>query len=223
MIGAAIVPPITPMSHVRPFAVSVTVAAALTAACAPKRIPEPTPPRPTLVVLLPDTDTGRTGRARVSNEFGSVDLTKAGDAARITPASRPEPMRTMSDAEVARVFDPALAALPPAPRNFTLRFEFESDELTPQSRALVPEILSAVKAHPVPEVAVIGHTDTLGKADANVALGLKRAMTVQRLLVAAGIDASIIAVTSHGEVDPEVRTPDNRAESRNRRVEISVR
>jgi outer membrane protein OmpA-like peptidoglycan-associated protein len=95
--------------------------------------------------------------------------------------------------------------------------------LTDESRALVPDILAAVKAFPVPEVAVVGHTDTLGDAKANVALGLKRATSVQRLLVTAGLDPSIIEVRSHGEVDPVVKTPDNRAEPRNRRVEIVVR
>jgi outer membrane protein OmpA-like peptidoglycan-associated protein len=75
----------------------------------------------------------------------------------------------------------------------------------------------------VPEVAIVGHTDTLGDAAANVALGLKRASSVQRLLVDAGLDASIVDVTSHGESDPVVKTPNNIAEPRNRRVEIVVR
>ena len=53
---------------------------------------------------------------------------------------------------------------------------------------MMPEILVAVKAFPFPEVAVVGHTDTMGNADTNVALGLKRATSVQRLLVTAGLD-----------------------------------
>jgi outer membrane protein OmpA-like peptidoglycan-associated protein len=56
-----------------------------------------------------------------------------------------------------------------------------------------------------------------------VALGLKRATSVQRLLVDVGLDPSIIEVRSHGEVDQAVKTPDNTAEPRNRRVEIVVR
>ena len=44
----------------------------------------------------------------------------------------------------------------------------------------------------VPEVVVVGHTDTLGDAGANVALGLKRAMTVKSVLVDAGIAPPLI-------------------------------
>ncbi len=87
----------------------------------------------------------------------------------------------------------------------------------------MPDIFAAVKAFPVPEVAIVGHTDTMGNADTNVALGLKRATSVQRLLVDAGLDPAIIEVRSHGEVDQAVKTPDNTPEPRNRRVEIVVR
>jgi outer membrane protein OmpA-like peptidoglycan-associated protein len=52
---------------------------------------------------------------------------------------------------------------------------------------------------------------------------MKRASSVRDLLVKAGLNPSTIDVTSHGEGDPLVRTPDNRAEPRNRRVEITVR
>jgi len=113
--------------------------------------------------------------------------------------------------------------MPPAPRHFTLRFRFESDELTDESRGMMPEILAVVKSFPFPDVAVVGHTDTMGSPDANVALGLKRATSVQRLLIDAGLDARIIEVRSHGEVDQVVKTPNNTPEPRNRRVEIVVR
>jgi outer membrane protein OmpA-like peptidoglycan-associated protein len=172
---------------------------------------------------LPDAETGTTGRARVSNEYGAVDLALPGDATQTTPDSRPGAVQRLSDADISAQFDEAFAALPPAPRQFTLRFRFESDELTPDSQALVAEILKTAKAYSVPEVVVVGHTDTMGDARANVALGLKRANSVRSLLVAAGIDPTIIEVSSHGETDPLVKTPDNRAEPRNRRVGIVVR
>ena len=121
------------------------------------------------------------------------------------------------------MFGAALAALPPPASYFTLYFQFESDELTSESRALMREILAAVKNRALPEVAVVGHTDTMGTASANLQLGLKRAATVRKLLIDAGLGASLIDVTSHGEGDPLVRTADATAEPRNRRVEIAVR
>jgi outer membrane protein OmpA-like peptidoglycan-associated protein len=76
---------------------------------------------------------------------------------------------------------------------------------------------------PVPEVSVIGDTDTQGDAGQNVTLGLRRAGIIRDLLVSAGIDSSRIEIASHGEADPVVPTPDNTAEPRNRRVEVTVR
>ena len=120
-------------------------------------------------------------------------------------------MTTLSEAEVTRVFGAALAALPPPPRHFTLQFRFESDTLTEQSTALIPAILAAVKALAVPEVVVIGHTDTMGDAKSNVALGLKRATTVRGILVGAGLPASTVDIVSHGEGRPARQDPQQRA------------
>lgn len=199
----------------------------VTAACgskrvAPARVP-PAPPRPTLVVLLPDPETGNTGRARVFNEFGSTDLAAPRAGSLATATAAPGSVTTMSEEEVARVFGAALAALPPAPRHFTLHFKFESDALTDASTAMIPAILEAVRAMPVPEVAVVGHTDTMGEPKANLALGLKRALTVRNILVEAGLALATVEVSSHGEADLLVKTRDKTPEPRNRRVEITVR
>ena len=215
------------MSTARPSAFFMTIAVVLAAGCSPKRVAQPTPPprpiAPMLIVLLPDPDSGLTGRARVSNEFGSADLADPRAATRVTADGPPGVVSTMSDAEVQRLFGDALAALPPAPRYFTLHFRFESDALTGESTALVPEILRVVKLLSVPEVVVVGHTDTMGDARANLALGLKRAVSVREILVEAGLAASTTEVTSHGEADLLVKTRDNTPEPRNRRVEITVR
>jgi len=54
-------------------------------------------------------------------------------------------------------------------------------------------------------------------------LGLRRAVMVRNLLISAGVDAAQIQVTSLGETDLLVHTPDETAEPRNRRVDIIVR
>ena len=88
---------------------------------------------------------------------------------------------------------------------------------------MLPEILRLVKERPVPDVVAIGHTDTTGSSVSNAQLGLRRARTVRDLLVAAGLDAALITVTSMGEADPLIPTPDETMEPRNRRVEVAVR
>lgn len=209
------------MTRARGRAGVVILAAGLGITCGPKRIEDPNAPQ-ALVVLLPDSD-GHIGRVRITSGSRSAELNDERDSTIATAGRRPGPVTTMSEADVQRVFAEALAALPPPPRHFTLFFRFESDELTEDSRALVPEILRTVKDRSDPEVAVVGHTDTMGTPRANVELGLKRATMVRNLLVEAGLDAKSIDVTSHGEGDLLVKTPNDKAEPRNRRVEISVR
>src|SRR4029078_6628605 len=109
----------------------------------------------------------------VSNSLGSVDLNEEREAATVVPNRAPV-LTKVSEADVKSMFGDALLALPPAPQRFTLFFRFESDELTDQSQALIPQILAAVKQHAVQDVIVIGHTDTMGTQQANYGLGLKR-------------------------------------------------
>ena len=211
------------MRGVRRFSTWLLIAAVLIAtACGPKHISSPARPGQDLIVLLQDSDTKTTGAAGVSNPLGSVDLVAERDAARVTTNSAPVLIK-LSAEEVERIFGEALSALPPAPRRFTLFFRFESDELTDQSQALIPQVLAAVKEHAVQDVIVIGHTDTMGTQRANYGLGLKRAMMVRNILVKSGLNVSSIEVTSVGELDPVVKTPDGTPEPRNRRVDIAVR
>jgi outer membrane protein OmpA-like peptidoglycan-associated protein len=208
----------------RYFAVTLAaVTAGLAWSCAPKTVRPAERVSEDLVVLLPDPASRVVGRATVSNPLGSVELASERDSTRVSANRPPAPVTTMSEADVQQIFAAALSALPLAPLHFTLNFLFDSDELTPESRALIPQILASVKDRPAPEVLVVGHTDTIGPATTNVSLGLKRATTVGNLLVGAGLDRSFMEVTSHGEADLLVPTGDEVAQPRNRRVEITVR
>lgn len=212
------------MTRARSLAIYfATFASTLAPACVSKPTVAPSRSGEALIVLLPDSDTGAAGRARVSNPSGAVDLTRVRESTVAAPNRAPAPIVVLSEDEVERLFGDVLAALPLPAQHFTLYFRFESDELTDQSKALLSDVLSAAKKRPMPEVVVVGHTDTMGANAANAALGLKRAATVRKLLVDAGLDAGLIGVSSHGEGDPLVRTADNTPEPRNRRVEIGVR
>jgi outer membrane protein OmpA-like peptidoglycan-associated protein len=200
-----------------------SLAAGVASGCGPKRIRTSARSGQTLVALLPDPDDGTVGRAVVSNSSGSANLGAARESVSMSPNQAPGPVTVMAEADVVRLFGDALSALPAAPQHFTLYFRFESDELTDESRALLGQILPAVKARPFPDVVVIGHTDTTGTRASNIELGLKRADAIRVSLIAAGIDASVIEVTSNGEADLLVKTADEVLEPRNRRVEITVR
>jgi outer membrane protein OmpA-like peptidoglycan-associated protein len=212
------------MNHRRLAGVlAALVAAGLAWSCGPRRIQSPERPGQSQAVLLPDPESGTVGRAIVSNPFGSAELSAARESTTVLVNQPPAPVVIMSEADVQRLFGDALSALPPPPQRFTLYFEFDSDELTAESRALVADILQAVKARPAPEVIAVGHTDTTGSRASNFALGLKRAITVRNLLAQAGLDTPSIEATTLGETDLLILTADEVAEPRNRRVEIVVR
>jgi outer membrane protein OmpA-like peptidoglycan-associated protein len=201
------------------------IAASLTTACGPKTVTSrPAAPggATSTIVLLADAP-GSVGRASVRNGSGSVELDEARESTTVTAATAPTEVRRLSEAEVNRRFGPAIAALPQAPRRFTLFFKFESDELTDPSRELVPDILQAVKTRATPEVTVVGHTDTTGSAQGNYALAQRRAAVVRTLLIQAGLDGGLVEAASHGERDLLVPTADNTPEPKNRRVDIAVR
>ena len=212
------------MNNARWFALVVgLVAAGAASACGQLRVGAPERPGQTLTVLLPDDVGDSLGKATVSNPKGATNLESPNDATVASTNRRPTSAKHLSDSEVRRIFGDALSALPPPPQRFTLYFRFESDELTPGSQSMVPKVLEAIKNHPVPELLVIGHTDTTGTRAANFDLGRKRAEMVRGVLIDAGLDGSAIEIISHGETDLLVATADDTFESKNRRVDISVR
>jgi outer membrane protein OmpA-like peptidoglycan-associated protein len=202
---------------------SVIVAAllAMAAGCARARPAQPAPRE--MVVLAPNPESRDVGALTVGTPGGVVTLDRPYLATTLAAGSPPSTPAVLPPDQVQRLFGDALAVLPPPARRFLLYFDTGDDTLTAESAAHVPEILATVRDRPVPEVSIVGHTDTTGAAAANVDLGLRRAALIRDLLVGAGLEIDGVEVASHGETNPVVPTPDNTAEARNRRVEVTVR
>jgi outer membrane protein OmpA-like peptidoglycan-associated protein len=126
-------------------------------------------------------------------------------------------------AQVAKKFTAALAAMPAKPASFSLYFLEGSDELAPESRSELARISAEIAARPVPEIAVIGHTDLVGSEQFNDLLSMHRAQRVREELVRAGIEPERIELVARGKREPLFPTAEGVAEPRNRRVEINVR
>jgi len=175
------------------------------------------PPSET-VVVLPSAD-GHTGTVVVQRGEERQVLNQPYATSRSGEAAV---VRQSAD-EVRQSFGATLQALPAAPTLFMLYFITGTDELTGESKADLQRILSALKQRPVPDVVVIGHTDTVGGAEANDRLSAQRAVTVKGFLVEIGIPAGRIQTAGRGERELLVPTASNVDEPRNRRVEINVR
>ena len=125
--------------------------------------------------------------------------------------------------QVKEDFAEALAALPSVPVTYLVYFSEGTDELNPDARRIIDRALAEAAARPAAEITVIGHTDFLGSDAYNDRLSLQRAERVRDLLLQRGASAKSIQVAGRGKREPLHPTPDNVAERRNRRVEITVR
>jgi peptidoglycan-associated lipoprotein len=203
------------------FPVLTALGVMLLAACAKTPPPKPTPVtvQPGYVVLLPNAD-GSVGKVTIKGKLGDQTLDAAGVGAPLNGASAPAPV---TPDMLQKDFGAAMRAVPLAPEQFYLFFQTGGSKFTPESEALIPTILDKIKARESADVSVVGHSDTQGKADANARLAYQRAQSTARMLRDRGMQPATLTVESHGETNLLVQTPDETAEPRNRRVEISVR
>ncbi len=199
-------------SHAAPqrlAGVALLTLVALLAGCAPR----------SYVVLLPSPDDS-VGQVVVQGPYGEQVLTQAQQGAALNGRTAPFAVR---DDQLQRDFGAARAARPELPEQFLLYFENGDVALTDQSQALLGTILERAQARTAVDISVIGHSDTVGHADTNEALALGRAQSIADQLTQLGLPDVVITVDSHGERNLLVPTPDETAEPRNRRVEVTLR
>lgn len=172
------------------------------------------------LVLLEDHD-GSTGKVTFNSPAGGETLIEtAGYGAALT---NDKTVFKVEQQRIEKDFGRALASEPVRPEVYLLYFETGGAKLTQESAALIPKIIEAAGKHPAADISVIGHTDTVGNADKNEKLARERAVEVSRLFDPSKLDVKEITVTSHGEKNLLVKTPDETAEPKNRRVEVTIR
>ncbi len=132
-------------------------------------------------------------------------------------------VKIMPKDEIKSRFKSAIEAIPLEPVHVNLYFKNNSNELTESSKKKLPYILVQIKQRIPCDVNIIGHTDTKGSATYNTKLALKRAQYVKNWILDSGADFNNLKVKSYGESDLLIKTKDNVAEARNRRVEIFIK
>ena len=182
----------------------------LLAACAPV----------TNVVLLPEAG-GKSTAVAVTHDDKQVVLDQPYAAAR--DGATGLTTYTTNEAEVKALYGGALGAQPARAKSFTLYFVEGKDVLTDASRKEVDQTLAEIAQRPVPDVLVVGHTDTVGSHAVNDALARQRADLIRNELIRLGVPAANVQVIARGKRAPVVPTADGVSEPLNRRVEIIVR
>jgi outer membrane protein OmpA-like peptidoglycan-associated protein len=199
------------------YAVAFT-AALLTAGCA--CAPEVTT-TPALFVVVPAPD-GHVGKIVVTSGGQSHAIDTAYGSQRVTGDGSVR-SATLTEAEVKAIFGTTMDALPGVPASFILYFLEGKDELTADSKVELDKVFGELKRRPLPDIAVIGHTDTVGGLDYNDKLSRARADRLREMLMELGIPGERIQAAGRGKRELLVPTEDNVSEARNRRVEINVR
>lgn len=172
-------------------------------------------------VVLLENDDGTVGKVKVTTNEGTTVLEKPREGDVI--GGEAGKTFAVSEDQINKDFGSAISASPKKPVSFYLYFKGGTTELTHLSAADIPRIIEEISNRPVPDISIIGHTDTVGSEQYNKKLSLKRAKSVATLLDNAKHDAVNVIMEWHGEKNPLVSTPDGTDEPRNRRVEVTVR
>jgi len=100
-------------------------------------------------------------------------------------------------------------------------FEVNSENIKPESGAVLKEIATTLQENPTIRVKIIGHTDSDGSDIANLSLSQKRANAVKIALSSFyGIDISRFEIEGKGESQPLNKNLNEQEKAMNRRVEF---
>ena len=103
-------------------------------------------------------------------------------------------------------------------------FDFDKAVLKEAGKVALHELGDAIKAKGVKvvDIDIIGHTDSVGPAEYNMGLSIRRAEAVRDYIVSEGIDTNIIDVSGEGENNPIASNDTAEGRAENRRVDINV-
>ncbi|MFT3972406.1 MAG: OmpA family protein [Amaricoccus sp.] len=163
--------------------------------------------------------TGRLGGLAAPADFdaalAALKLDAGGPSvARISPAAADGGFA--SDGNGAAAMTAAVAEGPMV----EVQFDFASSALTPGGQERAAVAAATLSGMALAQVRIVGHTDRVGRPEANRRLAARRADAVARYLIASGLPAEIIVTDDAGEAGAPITTDDGVAEPLNRSVLI---
>jgi peptidoglycan-associated lipoprotein len=182
-----------------------TIALTLFVVTACKKKPEPAPaPAP------PPPPAPAPAAPRVNQD--SINAAKrAADAAAAKAAADAEARRRAAEMESVRN---AIA--------MKVYFDYDKDEIRDDQKATLDSKVGILNANVNVRLRIAGHTDDRGSDEYNLALGQRRAASVQRYLVSRGISAARFETVSFGKERPVAQGENEGAWSQNRRAEFEI-
>jgi peptidoglycan-associated lipoprotein len=104
-----------------------------------------------------------------------------------------------------------------------VHFDFDRSMIRADARETLDQLANALRADPNLRVEIEGHTDSIGTAEYNMALGERRAAAVRSYLTNLGINPDRMTVVSYGEERPRFENTNEDNRRQNRRAALVVR
>lgn len=101
-----------------------------------------------------------------------------------------------------------------------VHFDFDKYNIKPEFVPVLKEAAEMIKARPIRNVVVEGHTCNIGTYVYNQGLSERRAASVRNFLIKEGIEAERLQAVGHGEIRPKYDNKTREGRSLNRRVEL---
>jgi outer membrane protein OmpA-like peptidoglycan-associated protein len=103
-----------------------------------------------------------------------------------------------------------------------IQFDTDKDTIKAESKPNIDNAVAVMKKYPTIRVRVVGHTDNQGGYKHNIDLSRRRAESVEKYMVDAGIDTDRIETSGVGPDQP-IDTNDNAVgRAKNRRIEFQI-
>lgn len=180
--------------------ISVLVAGVLLGACKKEAPPPPAPTGPTAEELE------RMRQDSIAEERARQDSIRAAEEAkRRAEEERRRAIERTREMLLEMVF-----------------FDFDKYDIRPDAERVLLEKVEILRQNSQVHVRLEGHADERGSNEYNLALGQRRAASVQQFLESYGLDAGRFTTISYGEERPLVAESNEEAWARNRRVEFIV-
>ena len=103
---------------------------------------------------------------------------------------------------------------------YGINFDFNSDKIRDESKTVLSQVVEVLKKNSEWKMTIEGHTDNIGGEKFNQVLSEKRAASVRKFLVDAGIDESRLTAKGVGMTKPIAKNTSEEGRARNRRVEL---
>ncbi|NJO87359.1 MAG: OmpA family protein [Lewinella sp.] len=103
-----------------------------------------------------------------------------------------------------------------------MQFESAKATLTPESKPILDRVVDILRRYPSYQLAIGGHTDSIGEEGPNQRLSEARAKTVNDYIIAAGIPVARVSYAGFGESMPIADNKFEAGRKQNRRVTLDL-